>query len=316
MSGLAAGRCFQEQGISLCILDKGRGVGGRVATRRQGNGAPPAGRWDHGAQFMTLRSDALCGMLNRWGARQALADWHAAQEGLPRLRPLEGMNVFAKALAGDLPVQNSQNVVQLRQNGVTWEAHTESGGSFAARQLICTLPAPQLLDLLRASHLTSDAAGELQRIAYGRNLALLAELDGPSGLKAPGFLRPSSALLHTVVDNQLKGISGAPTVTAQSTPHFAREWYDRDRSTAASVLRAALQEMLSAKITAVHIHGWKFAEAVKRHPDPCLKLFEGLWAAGDGFQAGDSQAPASLPPRIESALLSGVEVAKRLRLSV
>ncbi len=310
MAGLSAGRLFRENGLSVRILDKGRGVGGRVSTRRLGSESPPAGRWDHGAQFVTLRSDALCGILHRWGALQSLQDWHHAKEGLSRRRPMDGMNAFAKDLAGDLPIHNSQKAVKLIQNGISWDVHCESGDVFSAPLLLCTQPAPQLLDLLLASNLHLESADELRKIEYDSNLTLLAELDGPSGLEPPGFLRPPSAILHTVVDNQLKGISASPTITALSTPSFAREWYERDRSTAASVLRAALQEILSAKITAVQIHGWKFAEAIKRHPEPCLKLAEGLWAAGDGF------TPDAHHPRIESALLSGIEAAKRLRLGV
>ena len=46
---------------SIFIVDKGRSVGGRLATRRIG-----PGRADHGAQFFTVRSDKFQGYVDRW----------------------------------------------------------------------------------------------------------------------------------------------------------------------------------------------------------------------------------------------------------
>lgn len=310
VSGLAAARSLRERGKNVLLLDKGRGVGGRVATRRKGNADNPDVRWDHGAQFVTFRSHDVLARLERWGVAPVLEPWHASGNGPMRHRPLEGMNAFAKALAGDLDIRNAERVVRVTRIPEGWAVDTESGARYEAKALISTVPAPQLLDLLRDSGLELAGAASLRNILYDKTLTLLAELSGPSGFESPGYLRPTSALLHTVVDQSMKGISRSNTVVAHSTPGFAREWYDRDRATAASVLRAALQELLPVSITSVQIHGWKFAEAVRRHPEPFLELAPGFLATGDGFMAGDADAPADLHPRIESALLSGLQAAQ------
>jgi len=39
-------------------------------------------------------------------------------------------------------------------------------------------------------------------------------------------------------------------------------------------------------------------------------LADGLRMAGDGFTAGEEDAPASLHPRMESAMLSGLQAAQ------
>ncbi len=49
VSGLIAARTLQASGVRVKVLDKGRGVGGRLATRRSGVGV-----FDHGAQFFTV----------------------------------------------------------------------------------------------------------------------------------------------------------------------------------------------------------------------------------------------------------------------
>ena len=59
IAGLSAARCLLEQGVArddLRVVDKGRGVGGRMASRRMDTPAGQA-RFDHGAQFFTTRSD-------------------------------------------------------------------------------------------------------------------------------------------------------------------------------------------------------------------------------------------------------------------
>ncbi|MFW5812000.1 MAG: FAD-dependent oxidoreductase, partial [Alkalispirochaetaceae bacterium] len=51
IAGLAAARELTRLGRSVRLLDKGRGVGGRMATRRFAGG-----RFDTGAQFFSARS--------------------------------------------------------------------------------------------------------------------------------------------------------------------------------------------------------------------------------------------------------------------
>ena len=46
IAGLVAARSLQSRGFSVLVLDKGRGVGGRLATRNF-----EGGRFDYGAQF-------------------------------------------------------------------------------------------------------------------------------------------------------------------------------------------------------------------------------------------------------------------------
>ena len=309
VSGLAAARTLSDANHPVMLIDKGRGVGGRAATRKLGDRKAPRGRWDHGAQFATFRSSALLKTLERWGALQHMTPWHPGPDGLVRHMSPEGFNAFAKDLAQGLTLHNSLRIASLTRATDGWTVKAESGETFSATHLISTLPAPQLLDLLRDSELDLPACEALRAIHYHRNLTLMAELDGPSGLEPPGCLRPESGLLKLIVDNTLKGISGAHTVTAQATPEFSLEWYDRDRATAASVLRAALQEIMASPISNVQIHGWKFAEAVRRHPEPFLDLCTGFRAAGDGFMAGDEEVSPEHHARIESAILSGIAVA-------
>ena len=54
MAGLTAAGKLTEQGVNVVVLEKARGVGGRLATRRI-----DAGVCDHGAQLFEAASDRL-----------------------------------------------------------------------------------------------------------------------------------------------------------------------------------------------------------------------------------------------------------------
>ncbi len=306
MSGLCAARFLFEKGRTVAVLDKSRGVGGRVATRRQDSDRRPG--WDHGAGFATFRHSEVVEALRRWGAWEAWRPWHTSpgQPGLVRHVCPGGINQAARRLAEGLGVHRCHTVVRLERAAGGWRAETEEGGVFQAGCVVLTPPAPQVVELLRRSELEVDPASLelLQAVRYDCCLTLLVECEDSPGLPAPGWMSLRNGHFDVLVDQQAKGVSTRPLLVAHAMPGFSREWYGRDRATAASILRAALQENLSSKIVGAQVHGWKFAHAVERVPAPCLRIAEGLFAAGDSFDVD------GLPARVESALLSGIRCAE------
>ena len=77
MAGLAAARALHEGGARVIVIDKGRGPGGRMATRR----VEVAGHqvsFDHGAQYFTARDPAFRAVVAGWEAAGVAARWPAA----------------------------------------------------------------------------------------------------------------------------------------------------------------------------------------------------------------------------------------------
>ncbi|MEC7173995.1 MAG: FAD-dependent oxidoreductase, partial [Actinomycetota bacterium] len=70
ISGLITARRLADAGVSTMVFDKGRSVGGRLATRRIGEA-----RLDHGAQFMTARSESCATQLEHRPPRGLAAQW-------------------------------------------------------------------------------------------------------------------------------------------------------------------------------------------------------------------------------------------------
>ena len=68
LAGLTAARLLAEAGRAVRLFDKGRGVGGRLATRRVTHAGATHG-FDHGAQYVRAEGPAFAALLDEAGAR-------------------------------------------------------------------------------------------------------------------------------------------------------------------------------------------------------------------------------------------------------
>jgi renalase len=120
LAGLMAANRLQAAGRSVLVLDKGRGVGGRLATRRIG-----PGRADHGAQFFTVREPEFAAFVAEWEAQGLVyvwsEGWSVEADGHPRYVVRNGMTALAKQLAQAVDVRTGVKVTDLsltkRDNG-------------------------------------------------------------------------------------------------------------------------------------------------------------------------------------------------------
>lgn len=301
IAGLSAARRLHAAGCQVAVFDKGRGPGGRMATRRDDTSC-----WDHGAQYFSIKtsgfrqlaSEALeAGVLKPWTPAH-LADNH------PRYAGMAGMNALPKYLASGLTVYTSQKVVKIELEPKGWVLQLESGERAHCRALLVTLPAPQVLELLNSSGLALPAArAALGEIAYHPCIAVLARLDRPSELPAPGGLLLTGQPIAWMADNYQKGISGEPTLTIHADADFSREHLDGDLNAAGQQLADLAQSFLgAASITAIQVHRWRYSLAFRRHPEPFLLADAPfpLLFGGDGF--GETG-------HVEGACLSGMAMA-------
>ncbi len=131
MAGLTAAAELQRAGRSVLVLDKGRGVGGRMASRRIGEAT-----FDHGAQFITARNPRFVAAIEGWARNGVVEEWCRGftkqADGHPRWRGKPNMTSVAKHLAQDIEIVTETQVVALRRSHDGWNAQTASGGSFSA----------------------------------------------------------------------------------------------------------------------------------------------------------------------------------------
>jgi len=298
VAGLSAAAALQKAGRRALIIEKSRGVGGRMATRRF-DGAS----FDHGAQFVTARDPRFEEVLKNASAAGAAVEWcrgfAADADGHTRWRGHPGMTALARHLAADLEIVQEKQAAALRQMSDHWSIAMSDGEIWTARAVVLTAPVPQSLVLLEAGGVELDPALQqrLSTISYERCLAVMAWLDGPSRLPPPGGFAPAAGPISWIADNQIKGISTEPAITLHATDAFSLAHWDDDRSKTARQLLAAADEWIGTGIKSHQIHGWRYSKPRQTDPLPCAVVSNSpaLVLAGDAF-AG---------PRVEGAALSG-----------
>ena len=290
LAGLMAGGPLAEAGHEVVLLDKGRGPGGRLATRRVG-----AATLDHGAQFFTVRSEAFAARVHRWEADGLVRVWcrgFEVEDGHPRYAVRGGMNALAKHLATGLDVRCSTLAFALRpghdrpgrpgSDRRPWSVGLDDGTGVDADAVILTCPLPQSFSLMITAAV--ELPTRLRGTDYDRTLALLTVLDGDPAVPPPGGVQQPGDPFAFIGDNRAKGVSAVPAVTFFATPAWSLEWWDRPAAEAqAALLEAAAPWLGRAIVVAAQLKRWRFATPQAIWPEPC-------WVAADG------PGPELLPP--------------------
>lgn len=311
MAGLTAARELRLNGWDVIVLDKGRGVGGRLATRRI-----EQARADHGAQYFSATTPDFQEIVQDLLDEKVITRWEPAQPGMadtavnePHYVGVEGMNAVAKALAWNLTVHTAEAVISFRIDGSQWVVETESGGHYRADALLSTIPAPQALALLEKSDFPITTADKtaLAAIAYQPCIAVMVALNKSSRLSALGAVRYGTGDIAWIADNAQKGISpGQPSLTIHASADFSRAHFDDDLNAVGWQLVDQLRAWLPAdSISTLQVHRWRYSLADQRYPSPFLKADAPLplLFGGDGFGAGN----------VEGAFTSGLQMAKALQ---
>ncbi|MEQ1885484.1 MAG: FAD-dependent oxidoreductase [Bryobacteraceae bacterium] len=299
MAGLTAAEELLRSGWQVTILDKGRRPGGRMATRTVGET-----RFDHGAQFFTVRDHRFEQRVNAWLSAGWVKPWFEA-EGHTRYCGVDGMNRIALELAKPFDVRLETTVQRTEASGNRWRIHTQAGETFEADALVMTPPIPQTLALLETCLLSSETRSVLEGLSYQPCFAVLATLTGPSAIPSPGCIQLPDGPVTFLADNTQKGISTGPTaVTIHASPEFTREFFHATHDDVAKRLIDAVLPWLGSTPREWQVHRWKFSLAIQTAPEPCLFSKS---PAPVAF-AGDALCGA----RIEGAFLSGLAAAGRL----
>lgn len=310
LSGLVAGRQLQAQGHEVIIVDKGRGIGGRMATRRFAGGV-----FDHGAQFFTVRSDEFRAEIERWEGQKVAGEWFEGyptpdnrkpDDHHPRFRGEIGMTGIGKYLAEGLNVHLSAEIAALSLENGQWIAKTATGESFSGEKLLLTAPVPQSLALLATSGATlpTEARETLQSLSYEPCFALLVQLDGPSAIPDPGLFFIEGESIYWIADNSQKGISPiAGSVTIHSSGAFAKKHYNDAEETVAHLLIDEAKQWLGSEPTNWQVRRWRYSKPENPLQIGALNVPElGICFAGDALNGA----------KIEGAFLSGLKAAEFL----
>jgi renalase len=292
MAGAAAASRIAEAGLDVRVFDKGRGVGGRMATRRA-DGL----QFDHGAQFMRAHGDVFAARLADWERRGIVGPWAGAgrRVGIP------DMTAPVRDLLSDLSVASGTAIARIIRDGACWRLTDGAGGEhgpFAA--VAITFPAPQIAALLAAS---GFALAGVQRATYAPCWSLMVAVERPP---TDALIEPNDGPIGLIASDSSKpGRPDGGRLTVHAKPDWSRTHLEAPREAIVSVLSKAAEACLGSplRVGYAQAHRWRFAQVETALEKPCLYDPDlRLGAAGDWC----------LGPRIEAAHDSGLALANAI----
>lgn len=292
MAGLACASRLSEAGLSPTVFDKGRGLGGRMATRRAEGGF----QFDHGAQVIPCEDTGFRGLLENAKAAGHIAEWDTG-DGNAKAVGAPGMTALAKYLAQGLDLHQHSEISSVTRSDGAWDLTSEhSLGTFD--RVICTAPAPQTRKLV--GHALSDP---LDNVAYAPSLTLMVVLNRP--LDSPDAQAyPTGDLAWIAHDSAKPGRPSRHCWVAQasadwSTAHL--ELSKDDIATRMLDLFLTHHGLDATDVAYATAHRWRYALVTDPLGQPFATSSDGTLHAGGDWCLG---------PHIEHAWRSGTAIAE------
>ena len=297
VAGLSCGLTLQAAGHQVIWLEKSRGVGGRLATRR----LTPGGWVDHGVRYWSPQSAELQVFTQQLLAQGIVRPWSA--QGFSwecSLQPKTqtaycaelGLNAIAKYLAQGCDIRRQHRVTALTKLSDGWQLLAESPDgpmSLATSAVVLAVPAPQAVSLLEP--LDKQAAACLNQVTYAPCLSLLttyktlperASLDHRMGW----YIEAHHPVLSWLsLDSSKCSQPQLTTVLMQSQPKFAAQYLEQldrlasDDPTAEALTKSTVSAMLTAAGAIVpeleqpqtyRLHRWRYSVVNQAYPQPLL----------------------------------------------
>ena len=330
LAGLACARTLVQAGHRVTLFEKNETAGGRMASRDT-----PFGRFDHGAQYFTVRDARFeqvlatsPGLCKRWSANAVrVLDPHGrvAEAALPTREAhwvaVPGMDALAQhwaqplASAGQLLLDTRVTRIerdaldakrwQLRTAGPADSIHVYSGFD----TVLLALPPALAAGLLQQSSLAPKFIERIASIEVAPCWTLM--LAFPQAVQpSPTSLGPQwNAALSThhriawlARESSKPARDNIERWTVQASPAWSQEHLEDDHLRVQAKLLRAFAEVTGIRAEPAHaeVHRWRYAKT----QEPLGKSH--LWDAKTGLGVcGDW----CLGHRVENAFVSGLELA-------
>lgn len=231
------------------IIEKSKGLGGRLATRRIGDD-----KFDHG--------------LPSWPVTPQ-AQWLFSGSFIP-----DGMTALAKKLAEGLEIHRETRALKLTFLNPGWRVECESK-TFEAEHVILTAPIPQALELLTASNLPVKPEWH---IPYHKALVGLYKLDVRGDDE--NFMTMEG---HQFIFQRHKRMASDGLVLLASAEFSERNFELSDEEILEQLTQILKTHLPDRTLAHQEVKKWRYSTPERAHEMPYLEAAPGLFLCGDGF---------------------------------
>ena len=306
MAGMTCARALADAGCDVTVFEKSRGLGGRMATRRVGKTLTI----DHGAQFITARSDAFKAFMQRackagtadiWRPNKGDADTGADDDwfvGTPR------MNAFLKPLAQGLNIRSKATVSAITRDDQGWRVACAKGEPETFDRVVCTIPVDQARNVLASEPAVIET---IRNVTVAPCWALLMASEARLRVDADVLRSPTTNIAWMARNNTKPGRGAAGSVwVVHASVDWSRQNLEMDKDDAMDALLALVADVVGKRLHATtyeSAHRWRYAQTETPLGQPFVASDDGtLYVGGDWC----------LGARVECAFESGGAIAAAL----
>lgn len=276
MSGLVCAQQLHQAGYKVLVVEKSRGLGGRVATRRLQETCA-----DHGTTYLKPQSELLQRFVELLAQQNILEVWtdttHKFDANLQQFTDSDrtpiytapnGMSAIARFLAAGLEIQLNQRVVEISTFADNWCLQLESTTSrtqITAKAVVVAIPAPQALTLLEPVNVSPEFLAKLRSVEFSPCISVIA---GYSSMQP----NPTWQAVRVAGDDNLAWIGldsskriemRSPIFVLHSSAQFAQNYLESTdlQPVGQKLLTRAAEYLLPGLATPewMQVHRWRYA---------------------------------------------------------
>ena len=275
-----------KSNFDVQILEKSRGVGGRMATRRSDDSER---KFDHGAQFFKTKEN-INPYEHELLMKGKLSPWFK-DENRTMYKSDLGFSGFAKELIKDLNISLNIKITKIEKIGSRLKLTAENQSIYETDLLIITAPLPQALELLKTNQIPFPK--NLSEIDYAKAILGLFEVNRSQLLNGSpsGYLNINENGISYIVDNKKKGVSKEEAWTVVMDQEFSETHYEYTDEKNLSVITEKIKQLDSQfSFSSAQLKKWRYSHPLENkkiekdlfHFDENYKIL----LAGDGFGGG------------------------------
>ena len=310
MAGLACARYLHDRDLHVDLYDKSRGTGGRMASRRHGDG-----HFDHGAIAFRATDPDFNRAVEKWSQAGAVQQWMprsvdlqaggaaTVREAPVRYVGVPRMSALTRSMLADIPLHTQVQVKEIQQEESGWRLLAADGSTTDAYDsVVVAVPAPQAADLLNGHTFAQVAKAAGAKPAW----ALLLEVESRADIGWDEAFCEGDSCERIIRHDSKPGRDELGHWVLHMRPDWSAACIDEDPADMLPRLREELARWvpeLNTSVISAKAHRWRFGHAGEVRDEPFLyDAHLQLGACGDWFQKGN----------VEGAWLSGRRLAQAI----
>lgn len=316
MSGLIAATQLQKTGYKVACVEKARGSGGRLSSKRIESAAKKMISFDLGCASFDAKTELFRSQIDDWVSKGVVRSWHYSEATGTQYVGVPRSSSVTRHLADQTDVHFDTRITEIRDEGDSWLAFTglpDERKLFAkTKHIIFATPPRQAAELLPLGHPFTDALSQpIQQAQW----VLMLNVKGHLDLAEDYYEFQNSIISRLILDESKpdrKESGGHQVWIIQADPEWTEANLEANRDNLEHQLVAELAAKTGSPIIIddAYLHRWLYSI-------PGITEFSGKGFLNDGqgiWLCGDYLADVSQLNGVEAAFTSAHFLAKNFRI--